>query len=63
MTDFVFLISTQQLASFGLAVVAVIVFMIAAWIMVEWLIEMIENYGDGLDNWHISGDDHDRPHR
>ena len=61
MTDFVFLISPQQLASLGLAVVAVIVFMIAAWIMVEWLIEIIENYGDGLDNWHMEQrDDSDR---
>ena len=62
MTDFIFLISPQQLASLGIAALVVVLGLIAAWIMAEWLMEMIENYSDGIDNWHITErrDDSDR---
>ena len=62
MTDFVFLISPQQLASAALVVVFILVGLIACFILAEWIAEMVENYGDGLDNWHITErrDDSDR---
>ena len=57
MTDFTFLVSPQEIASIGLVVVFFIVGAIAIFVLVEWVAEMIENYGDGLDNWHITEDD------
>ena len=58
MTDFIFLVSPQELATAGLVVVFLIVGAIACYILAQWVGELIENYGDGLDNWHITEDDH-----
>ena len=58
MSDFVFLISGQQLATLGLAIIGIVAFMIAVWIGVEWVMEMIENYADDAENWHITEDRH-----
>ena len=59
MTDFVFLVSPQEIASAGLVIVFFIVGVIAIFVLLEWVSEMIENYGDGLDNWHVTEDDRD----
>lgn len=58
MTDFIFLVSPQDLASVGLVIVFFLVGAIAVFVLAEWVLEMMENCGDGLDNWHITEDDH-----
>lgn len=62
MTDFVFLVTPQQIASAALVAVFIIVGLIACYILAGWVSDMIENYGDGLDNWHVTErrDDSDR---
>ena len=61
MTDFTFIASPQEIATVGLVFVFFIVGAIAVFVLVEWVAELIENYGDGLDNWHITEDDrHER---
>lgn len=58
MTDFIFLISPQELATAGLVVVFMVVGAIACFVLAQWVAEMVENYGDGMDDWHITEDDH-----
>ena len=55
-------ISTQELTITGLVIIAAIAFALGVFILVEWVSELIENYGDGLEKWHITErrDDSDR---
>lgn len=55
-------VSTHEIATAALVGVFIIVGLIAVFILADWVSDLIENYGDGLDNWHITErrDDSDR---
>ena len=62
MTDFIFLASPQDIAAIGLAILAALAFALSCYVLVGWVSDMIEAYGDDLDHWHITEarDDSDR---
>jgi hypothetical protein len=54
-TDFIFLISPQEIAAALLAGALFVVCLIAFVIMGEWVLEMFDNYN--ADDWHMEDDD------
>lgn len=62
MTDFVFLVSPQELVSAAMVFAFMIAGLVACYAIYTWAMNMIENYGDDLEQWHITEirDDSDR---